>query len=239
MAISVVQAVKIPDTWSGAFAGNVTPGNTIFLVPTAYTNTGSTISSSAPLYNSASVAGATKLIDVNSGGATNAVYTGIWMLPNVSGAHTSVGITLAGENASPFAGSVGLTALEVAGLGTSPSLDKSNPSSATTGTAVTSGASGAITTVPELVLAALIIYGQVMNDVGAPWTESQYTNQYSLAGYQVVTSGSASYTYNQAAAGSAPWCGAVVTVKGTPAAGGSTPQPLVSPSPAAIQAASW
>jgi hypothetical protein len=220
MTITVVQTAKIPDTWSGSFPGNVTAGNTLILVPTAYTNTGSAMSSSAPLYNGASVTGAAKLIDVNSG-ATNGVYTAIWMLPNVTGGHTSIGITMTGENSSPFAGSVGLTAYEVSGLGTSPALDKSHSSSATTGTAVTSGASGNITAVPEIVIGSIIIFGQAMNTVGSPWTESQYANKYSLLGYQVVTSGSSSYTYSQTGAASAAWCGAIATVKGTASPSGS------------------
>lgn len=221
MTISVVQTAKIADTWSGSFSASVTAGNTLFLVPSAYTNAGTAMSATAPLYNGSSVTGAVKLTDVNSG-STNGVYTAIWMLPSVAGGHTSIAVTMSGEQASPFAGSVGLTALEVAGLGTGPALDTSHTSSATTGTAVTSGASGNITAVPEIVIGSLILFGAAMSTVGSPWTESQYANQFTLIGYQVVTSGTSSFTYNKAGASSAAWCGAVATVKGTaaPAASG-------------------
>ena len=235
MTISVVQTAKIADAWSGSFASNVTIGNTVFLIATDYNVVTATMSATNPLYNGGSVTGATLLKDVNSG-SSSPVYTAIWMLPNVASSAKTVAVTMNnGIGSSPTAGAVGLIAIEVAGLGASPTLDKSNATPATTGTAVTSGASGSITAVPEFVLASLVIFGQSMTTVGAPWTELQFTDDFSLCGYQIVTSGSASFTYNQTAAGSAASAGCIVTVKGTVSATPSpfTPAPPVRKHPAA------
>jgi hypothetical protein len=107
---------------------------------------------------------------------------------------------------------VGLTAYEVPGLGANPVLDKKSTSSGNS-TAVTSGASGAITALPEIVFGSLVIFGQVMSLIGAPWTSVQLSDQFQQSGYQIVTSGASSYTYAQTAGGAAEWVGAVVTIK--------------------------
>lgn len=245
MTISVVQTATIADAWSGSFAANVAAGNTVFLVVTAYSSSGATMSSSSPTFNGSPVTGATQLVSINSGSGSS-VYTSIWMLPNVSGGAKTVSVTVSGEDTPPFAGAVGLLAYEVAGLGASPALDKSHTSSATSGTAVTTGASGSITAVPEIVIGSVVIFGQTMPAVGSPWTSTQFANQFSSAGYQIVTSGSSSYTYASTAAASAAWCGGIVTVKGPSGvtvalpvaqAAGAAPQPGTGAGPVALQAA--
>jgi hypothetical protein len=215
VAISVVQSVGL-GTWTGNFGSNVTTGSTLIYVTSAYNTTGATISSSSPVYNSATPSGSTELATVWSGG-TDSAYTAIWMLPNVTGGASSIGITMTNQSTPGDTHTVGLAAYEIAGLGTSPSLDKSSTSSGNS-TAVTSGASGAITTTPEIVIGGLVIFGQVMALVTSPWTSIQLSDQFQQSGYQIVTSGSSSYTYAQTAGGSAEWVGAVVTVKGTAAA---------------------
>jgi hypothetical protein len=140
----------------------------------------------------------------------------------VTGGASSIGITMTNQSTPGDTHTVVLAAYEIAGLGTSPSLDKSSTSSGNS-TAVTSGASGAITTTPEIVIGGLVIFGQVMALVTSPWTSIQLSDQFQQSGYQIVTSGSSSYTYAQTAGGSAEWVGAVVTVKGTTVAASHLP----------------
>ncbi len=56
----------------------------------------------SPTYNSASVAGVTKIIDSPSIGnqGSGSMYTSIWVLPNISGAHNTVSATFSGGNNS-------------------------------------------------------------------------------------------------------------------------------------------
>jgi hypothetical protein len=212
MAISLNQTPTVLGAWTGSMGSAAASGDTLFYVATAYSAAGSAISSSAPLYNGSSVTGAT-LLEHDQSSGTNSVYTGIWMLPNISGAHTSVAITMSGQDTPPDAHTVGLSVFDVAGLGASPAQDKGT-ASAGTSSAVTTGASGSITTTPEFVLGSLVIFGETLAPVGAPWTEpTQLSDDFCLTGYQIITSGSSSYTYNKTASGSAGWAGAIVTVK--------------------------
>ena len=238
MTISLNQSPLVLGSYSGSLASAAAAGDTLLYVVTAYTTSGSTISSSAPLYNGASVTGATQLKAVQASG-TDAVYTAIWMLPSISGSHTSVAITVSGDTVPGDTKTVGLTVYDVAGLGSSPALDKGNTASGT-GTSVTSGASGNITQLPEFVLGSYVTFGQTIATAGAPWTEpAQLTDQFQSSGYQIITSGTASYTYAQTDGASSAWAGAIVTLYAGGAAAAATPGPLVVPSPAAIQAANW
>ena len=158
MTISVVQdgeAGAAGGTWAVTLGSGTTAGNTLFYVATAYENTGAVPSSSAPLLGGSAVTGAVKLIDVVDT-SSDRLYTSIWMLPDVPGGKTACAITMTN---SQSINNVGLTVYEVAGLGSSPSLDRSSSgnSASTPTTAVSSGTTAAITAAPEFVLGAASI----------------------------------------------------------------------------------
>jgi hypothetical protein len=137
------------------------------------------------------------------------------MIPNVPAGGTTVDYT-----AANFNGMIGQAIYEVAGLGPAPVLDKSNSGGAGTGTAVSSGATGAITGAPELVLAGTMAFaGTPATNSG--WTCLQPSGGADLtAGYQIATSSGGSFTWSQTSSGS-PWAAGIVTVVASP-----VPSPL-------------
>jgi hypothetical protein len=217
MTIAVVQVAELFGAFSGNFSSPVTAGNTIFLLASAYNASGATISSSDPEYDGSIPAGSVKLKDEQSpisGG--DSVYGTIWMLPDVAGGATSVILTVTnGENVS----STGLVAIEVSGLGASPSLDQS-ASDQGNSTGPTSGPTGDITAAPEIILGAGVEFAQAVTPPGSPWTSYRAGADYTAFGYQIVTSDGNPYTYACTSSSAAPWCGMIATVQGT---GGGTP----------------
>ena len=216
MTIAIVQAAQLFNAFTGSFGSPVTAGNTIVLLASCYNASGATISSSAPLYNGSTPSGSAKLKDLQSpiaGG--DSVYCAIWMMPDVAGGGTSVGLTVTnGGNVS----STGLIALEVSGLGSSPSLDQSASDSGNS-TDPTSGTTGAITAAPELVVAIDVQFAVSLTAPGSPWTTYQAGADYTAFGHQVVASSGGTYAYACTSSSSAPWSGVIATIQGTAASG--------------------
>jgi Concanavalin A-like lectin/glucanases superfamily len=205
VTISVVQG-KVFSGLSGSLNSAVTAGNTLLVLPYNYNSTN--MSSSAPVYNGSTPSGSAKLTDVNapSGGA-GIVYTGIWMMPAVSGGGTSVGLTVTGST-------VGMAAYEISGLGSAPQLDPGGGTS-TGGNAgsatAASGSTPAITQSPELILGSVITYGGAPAGAGSPWTELSPT--YSKCGYQVVTSSGGAYDYTMGSGGAGDtWAACIAAI---------------------------
>jgi hypothetical protein len=216
VTISVVQSGTFPAAWSGTMGSPVTSGNTLFLVPQGYENSGGTMSTSAPLLGGNPVTGAVKLLDTE-GSDFIKTYAGIWMLPNCPGGSAAVAITMSGSNAIS---NVGLFYYEVAGLGSAPVLDQSSSgnSGSGSGTAVSSGTTGAITSAPEFIL------GAGGNDQGAGSGAAGFTslNMSGLgnawAGYQIASSSGGTFSWSQTAAAAARWAAAVVAISAAPSA---------------------
>jgi hypothetical protein len=217
MTISVVQAAQLYNAFSGSFASPVTAGNSVILMPSCYNASGATLTSNTPEYNGSTPTGSVKGKDQQSpiaGG--DSVYGAIWLLPDVAGGGTSVAISVTnGQNVS----STGLIALEVAGLGSSPSFDQSASDSGNS-TDPTSGSSGNITAAPELILGLGVAFAVALTPSGSPWTNFQNGGNYTAWGYQVVGSSGGSYTYATTSSSAAAWAGIIATIKGT---GGGTP----------------
>lgn len=238
MTISLNQSPTVLGSYSGSMASAAAAGDTLLYVVTAYTTAGGTISAGSPTYNGSSVTGAAQYEPVQAAG-TDSVFTTFWVLPNVAGGGTSVGVTVSGETVPGDTKTVGLTVYDITGLGSSPTVDRSNSASGT-GTSVTSGASGNIRQLPEFVCGSYVTFGQTIATVGAPWTEpAQLTDQFQSSGYQIITSGTSSYTYAQTDGASSAWAGAIITLYAGGASAAATPGPLVVPSLAAVQAANW
>lgn len=208
--VAVVQSATIANATSGSFGSNVGAGNTVFLVICCFNTTGNTISSSAPTFGGSPASGAVKLKESQSNSAgTESAYTATWMLPNLAGGAASVGITVTNGTVNA---NTGLLLYEVSGLGTNPTLDQSNSGEATSGTALSSGASGAITQAPEFVLGAWEA-NQGSTAPGAPWT-SQFISGagVGLTGYQIPGSSGSSYTFSGTGNASGLWAATIVTV---------------------------
>jgi hypothetical protein len=221
VAITVVQTVAISSSYSGNFASAVTTGNSIVMAVTGR-NVGNTITTSSPQYNGASVTGASKLIEQQDTGSNGATYVSIWLLPNVASSGTSLSIT---TNSTP-ASFVGIMAYEVAGLGSNPTLDKSNSNTGAGTTDQNSGASGNITQAPEFVLGTICQDGTIGSSYPpAGWTNMTVGTTNSVSGYQIPTSSGSSFTYD-VGTGNADWTAAIATIY---AASSSGPSGTVQP----------
>ena len=219
MTISIVQSkVLSSSAWSGSFTGNVTAGNTVFLFAYQYqTASGSSMSSSAPLFNGSSVSGAVEFVTGQSGTGGNDVYGAIWMLPNLAGGAASCALTNTGGIVDT---NVGLIGIEAAGLGTAPVLDTASPNPKTTGgttVSPSSGASGNIVSSPDLILGLAVEFGVGLTLPGGAWSGLQTTSGFTAAGWQIATSSGSAYTYSGTGTG-ANWFAGVAAVAVTPAA---------------------
>jgi hypothetical protein len=215
MAISVVQSKSFNATWSGSFGSNVAAGNTVFLYAFQYSNAGTAMGSSNPLFGGSAVGAASKVLEGQAAGSAT-VYGTIWMLPNLAGGAASVALTNSGGTIDS---NVGLTAIEVSGLGATPAIDTANapnPVVATGSGASTpsSGASGAMSQNPELILGLLIEYGTVVTAPGAPWvapTGGQAGAGGTVADWQIATSSGSTYTFGTSTSGQ-KWVAAVAGI---------------------------
>lgn len=217
MAISVLQA-----QFASSFTNSVTAGSTLFYVPICYEFGSSVISTSAPTYNGGSVSGATLLGSVQnaySAPTDDIAYTGAWMLPNVAGGGKTTGLSISGGTILDMA------ILEVAGLGSSPSLDQSSTGDNPDTASLSSGATGNTTTQPEFVLAGGVAISEVLTLVGTPWTSIQDSSKFGQASYQISTTSGSSYTWSTSAAATNAWAAFCFTIKGTGGGGGPTYNP--------------
>lgn len=218
MAIAIVQRLTVNQQYvSNNFASNVTTGNSLVLGVTGFTTSGATISTSAPSFNGVGTGAAQGPVRQSASG--NGVYASEWLLPNVTGGvkgACNVTVTNSGT-----ATAVGVDWLEVSGLGTSPSWDTTVgvTNRGTTGTSITSTASGTMTTSPELIYAVAVDFGNTITAVGGAWTEATGGADCRNA-YQVATS-AGSFTYATTASGSADWVVILGGIQGT--GGGGTP----------------
>lgn len=221
MAITVVQAANADNPANVSFTANVTAGNSVLLLASAYNSNGNTMGSSAPTYNGSTVSGAVKLIDQQSPFSGFAAYGAVWLLPALAGGAK-------GPFAVTFTGNTGVSeyqALEGGGLGASP---VAGPSSGGNGSssAASSGAAGALTG------SALVVgFGTANNSVFAnppattPWTAFFLDSGFDASGYQVASSGA--LTWAPAMTGSAQWAAMIAAAYPTAAPAGAAPLPLV------------
>jgi len=216
VTISVVQAAEANDGWDGTFGSDVSAGDSIVLVATGYNNSdGATITFADPVFDGSPVTGATELIRVS--GVTDALS--VWLLPDVAGGADSFGITVGNSDTGPYVGTI---AYDVSGLGASPALDQSASDDGTGTSDQNSGASGDITSAPQIIVGGLVQDGTI----GAGWPPSGWTSAglpgngsyNTVAGYQIAASSGGSYAYDMGD-GDASWAAAVVTIK--PAGGGT------------------
>ncbi|HUB93803.1 MAG TPA: hypothetical protein VMB52_04845 [Verrucomicrobiae bacterium] len=206
MSISVVQTTT-SSTNSTTFSNPVTAGNTVFVFPLAYTlSAPPSVTSSAPTLGGSTLSGTVEVsVDIEYGSVST--YSAIWMIPNVTGGETVVSIAV--QNAG---GVIGCLAVEVTGLGPSPSLDAH-----TFGIAGATGTTGMTTAADQLVLLAV---GQTYSPPatpGSPWTTFPSPQDDFAFAYQISGSTGETFQYTDSGGnGNDGWCGAIVTIKPTP-----------------------
>ena len=211
---SVVQATTVSDSYSGSFGSSVAAGNTVFVVVHGYSTSNVVISSSAVTLGG-SAAGFAKVMEVQSGFSSDTLYLGVWIGRNSGGGSAAIAVTVTN---STLTVDNGLSLIEVAGLGASPVLDGQSSSSATTGTAVSSGTSSPNTTVaPEFALGAANDANSLSSLPASPWTNLNINSGgYAVSGYQVISSAGSNVTYSGTGASNGVWVAVVATFMPSP-----------------------
>jgi hypothetical protein len=202
-------------TWSGSFGSNVSASSSVFLLADAAAASG-TISSSAPTFAGSSVSGSSQLWG-KSQGSTNVVYSTGWLMPNVAGGSAAVALTVTGGG-SYGSGATGLWGIEASGLGASPTVVTGTPGGGSSAS-WSSGATGSASR-SGVAVGLAVGFGIVASQSGGGWTNmTQMTDQYGIAGYQLVSSGTV--TYSGTLASSGDWAAGAAIVEATAAAASS------------------
>ena len=216
--ISVVQTAYFPFNVEGTFSNNVTPGNSVLLMPALYTASSSgTFTTSNPQFGHLgnSVPG-TALVQ-GSGpyvqGAPGWGYTAVWLLPNLPGGAAYVRVDC---STPPSGGPLGMFAYEIAGLGSAPQLDPGGGVSSGAGytASLDSGACPAIIDAPEIIFGFGHIYDVALSAPPGGWTTMTGGGSEGnfWSGYQIATGSGGSYDWSQSAASAGSWGAAVVAI---------------------------
>jgi hypothetical protein len=237
MAVTIVNSGIVTQA-GGSWAGTIpaaTIGNSLILLADAATDPGS-VASSAPLYNSLPVTGATKLWDISQG-ATGTVGCAGWLLPNIPTSSTALQLTYTGGQ-NFGAGATGLWYYEVNGLGASPTVITPVADVGGTASPIASGSTGPATG-PGIAVGCMVAFGQVVTmSGGGGWSAlAQMSDDFGVAAAQLLSSGSVNLqgTFTPAA----NWAAGAAIILATAGAAVATPSPIIGPSLAAIRAASW
>ena len=200
---TVVQSTNL----NGLFSSAITAGNSVILFGIAY-NGGNAISSSAPTIGGSGVTGAAEGPSENSPTPTSAlVYVTAWLLPNLPGGGTQLGLTF---TATGGATEQTLFGIEVAGLGASPVWDTAqNAGQGANAGPATSGASGAIASASEIVIGASVGYALTVSSPGSPWTATVGNSGFCYFGYDIPGASGGSYTFTTAVNTSGNWAAIV------------------------------
>jgi hypothetical protein len=222
VTIAVVQSKTFNGAISGSLNGNVTAGNSVIMWQFLYNNAVANMSTSNPTFGGSAVTGAAKLFEVQAGTGNN-IYVAAWLLPNLAGGAASLALT---QSNGLVDSNIGMVAAEFSGLGTAPAIDSgASPNPKTTpnnsGTNPASGATGAITSAPQLVIGGAIEYAVALTPPGA-FTNFSPGSSFCQCGYQIVTSSGATYNYATTSGGTQSWSAGVVTVA-PPATGSVAP----------------
>lgn len=213
-SVYVVQAAVATSGSPVTLNAATTAGNTILLGITDYSG-GSAMSTSAVKLGGSTVTGTTLLLSANSpnvGG--NQGYFGIWELPAIPSGQTSITWSVSGAAAT-----LGAMALEVAGLGMTPVLDKtaSGVSPGAGSSALDTGSSGAISHPAEIIFAMSQTVAGVTGSgaqglQNVPWSWYQANNNHSYGGWQIAQASGGSYDWAITVGAGSAWAAGLVTV---------------------------
>jgi hypothetical protein len=213
--ISVVQSVYVSLDTQGNFNSDVTAGNSIVLVPAIYSNAGSgAISTSDPQFGSVgnSVPGTMLVSNMSPYENSDAVYTAIWLLPDVAGGSSF--FRLNGSYPSP-GGPHGTLAFEIAGLGSAPQLDPAGGVASATGYSATvnSGACPPITQPEEIIFGFGHILSVNLSTPSAAWTAViGGTDPDFWVGYQIVDVPGSAYDWSQTGTTTGTWGAGIAAI---------------------------
>ncbi|HUN38464.1 MAG TPA: hypothetical protein VMU95_41265 [Trebonia sp.] len=191
--VAVVQAAIINQSGSGYggnFGSNVTAASSVILLATGANST-TTMSSSSPTFAGSTPSGSTQLWSQNEG-TSNVPYSTGWLMPNVAGGSSAVGLTV--TNASNFgSGATGSWGIEVSGLGASPTVITPNSAGGSSGS-FSSGATGS-TSQASIGVGCVVGFGQTVTPpTSGGWTNlTQMSSDFGCASYQLISSGSVTY----------------------------------------------
>ncbi len=213
--ISVVQSFYVSFDTQGNFANNVTPGNSIVLIPAMYSVASSgTFSTSNPQFGRLgnSVPGIKLLEGTGPFEGQGEGYTAVWLLPNVAGNATFVRL----DPVIPSPGGPhGMFGYEIAGLGATPKLDPAGGVAMGTGygAALDSGACPAITQPAEIIFGFGHIYDPNLSPPASAWTAQMGGGIADFwTGYQVTDITGTTFEWKQTADGTASWGAGVVAI---------------------------
>jgi len=206
MTISVVQT-----TTTGTFGSAVTVGNTVLFVLVDYA--APTVTVTNVKLGTTTVTGTTQLAfpQTAGGGSGNATGVCVVMLPDVQVSGQTV------VNYTCSTGSVaGVWAVEVAGLGATPTLDQSITATGASAS-IASGTTGATTSAAEFVFAAAGTYAGTTTapSGGSSWTATTGLSADHLSvGYIIQSSSGQTYVWDQSISngGTSGWAVAIVTL---------------------------
>lgn len=210
--VTVVQSAQANvSPLSASFPANVTAGNAVVVIATAYNSSSGAISFSDPAYGGGAPATLLTYTGPSSGGTAGTVQQCAYVLAGVPGGSKAVSVTTV--SGTPYS----IAAYEVAGLGTAPSLDQhATGTGQAAANPATSGATPPVTAAGELVIGSAVGYGLASASPGAPWGHLlPDTNNWAWAGLQTPAAAGGTYSWSQASSGSADWAAFVVTVAPT------------------------
>lgn len=206
--VSVVQSTR-GGVGGGSFSAGVGTGSTIICVVCAF-GFGGPMSSTAPSYNFVTAPpGTVLLLEQNSVLNGNRAYFAVWVMP-----HAGTGSGLFMQPPVANGSVVDGYAIEVAGLGVAPVLDRSVSGTDPSAAVMDSGTTAALRAGAEIVIGASQTFNGSAAGPGAPWTVIGGSSSHGWCGYQVITSGATGTTYDwqQAQGAGAPWAAGIVTV---------------------------
>lgn len=204
MTISVVQ---VAPSGTSTFSSAVTVGNTVLFVLGEYSAPTVTVTNIE--LGGSTITGTTQLEFPQTAGGGSAQGVLIAMLPNVQ---------VSGQKAITYTCSgnvIDVYAIEIAGLGASPTMDQAITAVGTGGN-IASGTTAATTTAAEFIFGAAANYnGSTNAPTGSSWTTTLNTSDGHLStAYLIQSTAGATYAYNQTVGGSATgWAVAIVTLK--------------------------
>lgn len=232
MAPSVVQSCASAGGTSASFGSAVTGGNSLVVIGQGYGGSGGISQFSTPTYDGSAPAGTSLALGTSTPAYTEVhVYAAIWLMPAVTGGLTAMALANTG-------GVNGFTALEVAGLGATPSLDLNGGTSqafAGSGsqTAMPSGDIPGLAAASALLVGTAAIFGGNHYTGPGGWSSPAQAN-FSITQYDIVTAAAGNaYQYSPLDAPDADqaWAAMIVALTDGSRAGGAAPGLLMATLP--------
>lgn len=224
MSISLVQSQTVvnPATASGSFASPTTAGNCVVVMIYTYNTSNVTITTTAVTLGLAA-GNFAQAAAIQSGYASSETdYVGCWVDPNCAVGQTAIACTITNGTFGTGSGT-GLILMEFSGVTATSPVDVSASGSAVTGTALTSGTTGATNFAGEMAVGATYPFSALTAEDGT-YTNILLGSVIGAAGYKTVSSAGSTVSYTGTQTSSDPWAALVITLKA--AAAFSAPKPL-------------